>query len=52
MYAGKYVCTFFEDFSRLRVLGEAKVLQYDRVVDDALLRHVLAQTTRMLGDVG
>ena len=32
-----------EDFSRLRALTELKVVSYDRVVDNTLLRHVFSE---------
>ena len=33
----------FEDFSELRALTGAKVVPYNRAVDNVLLKHVLAQ---------
>ena len=40
-----YACIwmFFEDFSGLRALTEAEVVPYGRILDNVLLRYVLAQ---------
>ena len=39
MYICIFVC-FFEDFSRLRLHSEPKVIPYSRVADNTLLRHI------------
>ena len=42
MHVCLYACMFFEVFSRLRALTEPKVVPYDRVLDNILLRHVFS----------